>query len=460
MPQAIHFISIGGSTMHNLALALQQQGYTVTGSDDEIYNPSQARLQQHGLLPKETGWFPEKIHLGLVAVIVGMHARKDNPELLKALEVGLPVYSYPEFIYQQSQQKQRVVIAGSHGKTTITGMVLHTLTYHKRLFDYWIGDLIDGFDTTVKLTADSTSPAAPIIIIEGDEYASSPIDSRPKFLHYQPHIALISGIAWDHINLYPTWDEYVDQFESLAEAMPKAGILIFDESDDMLDVIGQKERADITKIPYVAHPNEVIDGRTRLITKQGHKVPIQVFGEHNMKNIAGAMTVCDRIGITEEQFYEAIPTFKGIPQRLEKVAENASKILFRDFAHSPAKVEATTAAVKQQYPNQTLLAVLELHTVSSLSKTFLEQYKGTLDAADKAIVYFNALNGAGTKEYDSITPDYVTATFDKPDLHVFTNVTDLQAYLIQQRDAAQLFLLMSSGTFDEMDLKTFAEKIL
>ena len=456
MPQAIHFISIGGSTMHNLALALQQQGYIITGSDDEIYDPSQSRLQQHGLLPLETGWFPEKIHSGLSAVIVGMHARKDNPELTRALELGLPIFSYPEFIYQQSQQKQRVVIAGSHGKTTITAMILHALKYHNRTFDYWIGDPVDDFDTTVKLTSGMNGSAAPIIIIEGDEYASSPIDSRPKFLHYQPHIALVSGIAWDHVNTYPTWDEYVDQFESLAEAMPKAGILIFDESDDMLDVIGQKERADITKIPYVAHPSEIVNGQTQLITKQGRRVPVKVFGEHNMKNIAGAITVCDRIGITEDQFYEAVPTFKSVAQRLEKVAEKENKILFRDFAQSPAKVEATTEAVKNQYPNRRLLAVLELHSLSSLNKTFLTQYKGTLDSADEAIVYFNA----GTLANDSISPKDIIEAFDKPNLHVFSAINDLQNYLIQQRDATQLFLLMSSGTFDELNLNSVAKQLI
>ena len=454
MPQSIHFISIGGSAMHNLALALQQQGHAITGSDETIYEPSLTRLQQYNLLPAEMGWFPAKIHKGLDAVIVGMHAGKDNPELVKALELNLPVYSYPEFIYQQSQQKQRVVIAGSHGKTTIMAMILHVLTYHERIFDYWIGDQIDGFGATVRLTAN-----APIIIIEGDEYASSPIDSRPKFLHYQPHIALISGIAWDHINLYPTWDEYVDQFESLAEAMPKAGILIFDESDDMLDVIGQKERADITKIPYVAHPSEIIDGQTRLITKKGTKISVQIFGEHNMKNISGAMTVCDRIGITEDQFYEAIPTFKGVSQRLEKVSETIEsklkpKIIYRDFAHSPAKVEATTDAVKHQYPNQKLIAALELHTFSSQNKDFLEQYKGTMEAADTAIVYFDELHSG------AITSEDIIAAFNMPDLHVFTTSTDLQNYLIQQRDTAQLFLLMSSGTFGGLDLKALAEKII
>lgn len=452
MPKSIHFISIGGSAMHNLALALQQQGHTVTGSDETIYEPSRTRLQQHGLLPPETGWFPDKVSPDIDVVIVGMHARSDNPELVKSLELGIPVYSYPEYIYQQSRQKQRVVIAGSHGKTTIAAIILHVLTYHNRIFDYWVGEPVHGFDATVRL-----SSQAPLIIIEGDEYASSPIDSRPKFLHYQPHIALISGIAWDHINLYPTWEAYVDQFESLAEAMPKAGILIFDESDNMLDVIGQKERADITKIPYFPHPSQTINGKTHLTTKQKYYVAINLFGEHNLKNIAGALTVCDHIGITEEQFYQAIPTFTNVSKRLEKIAENKDKVVYRDFAHSPAKVEATTEATKQKYPNRKLVAALELHSLDNLNKSFLTQYKGTMDAADAAIVLMTASVDA-TDDTPVSVDDIVTA-FDRPDTRVFTNASAFQDYLLQQRNAFQVFLLMSSSSFGGMDVDRLAHQL-
>lgn len=440
--------------MHNLALALQQQGCLVTGSDDEIYEPSRTQLQQHNLLPAEMGWFPDKIRKDLDAVIVGMHARKNNPELLKAQELGLPIFSYPEYLYQQSQEKQRVVIAGSHGKTTITSMVMHVMKYHNRVFDYLVGAQVEGFNTMVKLT-----PDAPVIIIEGDEYASSPIDARPKFIHYHPHIALINGIAWDHVNLYPTWDEYVDQFELLAEAMPKAGILVFDESDDMLDVIGQKERADVTEIPYQAHPSEINNSQTYLTTKQGARIPVLFFGEHNMKNAAGAMTVCDRLGITNDQFYEAIPTFKGAATRLEKVAENKTRILFRDFAHAPSKVEATTEAVKRQYPGRKLLAALELHTYSSLNKAFLEQYKDCLDAADEAVVYFNA-HKLAIKQLEPITADDIMNAFDRTNLQIFTTTQELQAFLIQQYNTAEVFLLMSSGTFDGLDTDAIAKQLV
>ncbi len=318
--------------MHNLAIALHQQGHTITGSDDEIYEPSRTRLAQQGLLPEADGWFPERITAQLDAVIVGMHARKDNPELARAQELGIPMYSYPEYIYRHSENKQRVVIAGSHGKTTITSMILHVLKHHKREFDYLVGAQLDGFDNMVKLTQ-----RAPVIVIEGDEYASSPVDPRPKFLHYQPHIALISGIAWDHVNIYPTYEVYVDQFELLADAMPKGGILVFDQTDDMLDVIGQKEREDVHRLPYKAHPYEIKDGQTFLITKQNVRVPLLIFGEHNMKNLSGAMTICDRLGITEDMFYEAIQSFKGASRRLERVTTQSDKTVFPRFCPCSVK---------------------------------------------------------------------------------------------------------------------------
>lgn len=459
MSQAIHFIAIGGSAMHSLALALQKQGYIVTGSDDVIYDPSKTQLQQHGLLPTELGWFPEKVNQADV-IIVGMHARPDNPELLRAQELGLPIYSYPDFIYQQSQQKQRVVITGSHGKTTVTAMILHVMQYHNRLFDFLVGEPVAGLPGTVRLSTGQDGLVAPVIIIEGDDAYSSPIDHQPKFLNYRPHIALINGIAWDHVNLYPTWDSYVEPFEQLAEDMPKAGVLIFDESDNMLDVIGQKERTDITKLPYQAHPSEVVDGQTYLVTKKrsgvpSRRIPVAVFGEHNMKNIAGAMAVCDRLGITEDQFYEAIPSFVGVTKRLEKIAEANGRTVLRDAAHAPAKVEAVTEAVRHQFTNQRLLAVVELHTYSSLSKSFLGEFEGTLNPADAAVVYVNS-NGHPVE----ITASDVEEAFAHKNLRVFTDVAELQAYLVERRSAADVFLLMSSGSFGGMDIDKLASQLL
>lgn len=452
MPQAYHFIAIGGAAMHNLALALREQGHTITGSDDEIYDPARTRLEQRGLLPAEMGWFPERLHTGLDAVILGMHARADNPELARAQELGLRVLSYPEFIFEQSRQKQRVVIAGSHGKTTITSMILHVLKYHNRQFDYLVGAQVEGFDTMVKLTGDHDASSAPVIIIEGDEYASSPLDRRPKFLHYQPHMALISGIAWDHVNIYPTYEAYVDQFELLADQMPKAGVLIFDETDNLLDVIGEKERPDVQKVPYDAHPHVIRDGRTYLTTPGGQEVTLQVFGLHNMKNIAGAMAVCDRLGISDDQFYEAIQTFAGAARRLETVVQTDTQLVFRDFAHAPSKVEATTEAVKAQFPDKRLLACVELHTFSSLNKSFLGEYEHALDAADIAAVYYSE-HTLAIKRLEPISPADIRSAFNKPGLHVFTETTDLQTFLQQNAPQADVILMMSSGTFGGLNLK-------
>jgi UDP-N-acetylmuramate: L-alanyl-gamma-D-glutamyl-meso-diaminopimelate ligase len=448
-PLTIHFISIGGSVMHNLAIALHQQGHHITGSDDEIHEPSHSRLDQHGLLPAQMGWNPETVHSGLDAVILGMHARADNPELQKAQELKLPVYSYPEFVYQQSRNKQRIVIAGSHGKTTITAMILHVLNYHKRNFDYLVGAQIEGFDTMVKLTTD-----APIIVIEGDEYGTSPIDSRPKFLHYHPHMVLISGIAWDHVNLYPTYEQYVHQFELLADAMSKSGTIVFDDTDDMLEVIALKEREDVTRQPYDVHPYRIENGKTVLVSKQHGDIPVLVFGEHNLKNISGALAICDHLAITEEMFYTAIQTFKGASKRLEKVKDEGSTLIFRDFAHAPSKVEATTAAVKAQFPDRRLVACVELHTFSSLNKTFLNQYRDKLDKADVAVIFYSP-HTLGMKHLDPIDAADIATAFDRPDLQIFTDSAALETYLKSlANDQTTVYLFMSSGRFGGLDLNT------
>ena len=440
--------------MHNLAIELQQKGFTITGSDDEIYEPSVSRLRKNNLLPDEMGWFPEKVTTDLEAVILGMHAREDNPELKKAQDLGIKVYSYPEYIFEQSEDKQRVVIAGSHGKTTITSMVLHVLNFNKRIFNYLVGAQIEGFENMVKL-----SDEAPVIVIEGDEYFTSPLDKTPKFMHYQPHVALISGIAWDHFNVFPTWESYVKQFELLADSIPKAGAIIFDQTDDMLDVIGQKERADVVSIPYQAHPYKIENGKTLLITAEQGEVPVLVFGEHNMKNISGARAVCERLGIIDEDFYGAIQTFKGASKRMELLGSNNEINIYRDFAHAPSKVEATTSAVKAQFPDRTLVAVAELHTFSSLNKTFLKQYRRKLNAADVAVVYYNPLT-VEHKRLEPITENDIREAFKRDDLNVFTDSNELLDFLKKQDWQNTNLLLMSSGTFGELDLKGLVEEII
>lgn len=451
--QKVHFIAIGGSAMHNLALALHNKGFIISGSDDEIFEPSKTRLEKAGILPGTLGWYPEKITSDINAIILGMHAKADNPELLKAQEIGIKIYSYPEYIYQQSIDKQRIVIAGSHGKTTITSIILHVLKHNKRSFDYMVGALIEGFDTMVKLTEE-----APIIILEGDEYLSSPLDKTPKFLHYHHHIGLISGIAWDHINVYPTFDEYVNQFEAFAEASPKGGTLIYSENDDFASYICKKERDDVQSIEYDAHKNDIVDGITYLVTDYG-RIPLHIFGKHNMRNISGAKAVCNKIGVTDELFYQAILSFKGAANRLEVLNRNYSTIVFKDFAHAPSKVKATTNAVKKQYERKNLVAVLELHTFSSLNKDFLSQYKDTFKAADVPVVYFSPETVKHKKLQDISEKDIIDA-FNSKDLKVFIDSQKLSDYLTGLDWNNKNLLLMSSGNFGGLDIKKLAKEIV
>ncbi|MFD1816085.1 UDP-N-acetylmuramate: L-alanyl-gamma-D-glutamyl-meso-diaminopimelate ligase [Pseudarcicella hirudinis] len=449
----IHFIAIGGAAMHNLAIVLHNQGHNVTGSDDEIYEPSRTLLAEKGLLPAEIGWFPEKITSKLDYVVLGMHARIDNPELIKAQEAGIKIYSYPEFIYSQSEHKHRVVIAGSHGKTTITSMILHVLKYHKRKFDYMVGARIEGFDTMASLSN------APLIVIEGDEYLSSPIDRRPKFIHYHPHVALISGIAWDHINVYPEFDQYVHQFELLADLLPKAGSLVYDSTDKLVSKIGKNLSTEIQGYDYQAHPNKIRDGKTYLITAAKKEVEVSVFGEHNMKNINGAKLVLSQIGIEEEEFYEAIPSFKGAAKRLEFLGGNEETVIYKDFAHAPSKVEATTKAVKEQFPKRKLIACLELHTFSSLNKSFLPEYANKLNAADLPVVFYSP-HTLEHKKLPAISAEDIQQNFNNKNLQVFTNSEELQSFLLRQNWKDTNLLMMTSGTFDGLDFKALASKIL
>lgn len=449
----VHFIAIGGSAMHNLAIALHKKGYRVTGSDDEVFEPSKSRLSNYGLLPEREGWFPDTITPDLDAVILGMHARQDNPELLRAQELNLKIFSYPEYLFEQTKDKIRVVIGGSHGKTTITSMIMHVLNFNKIRFDYMVGAQLEGFDTMVSLSED-----AEIAVFEGDEYLSSPIDLRPKFHLYFPDIALLSGIAWDHINVFPTFPFYVEQFQKFVDMIQPTGSLIYFEKDKNLQEIAAKSREDIQKLPYAAHDSMIEDGITYLLAP-GRKVRLQVFGDHNLQNISGAQQVCCQLGITDDQFYSAIAQFKGASRRLEVLAQSNGCVVFNDFAHSPSKLKATTEAVKKQFPNRKLVACLELHTFSSLKKEFLPQYQNSMDAADLAIVYFNP-HTIEHKKLEPITEQQVAEAFGSPGLKVYTDSDALFAFLKSQSWENANLLLMTSGNFSGKNLKVLAGEII
>jgi UDP-N-acetylmuramate: L-alanyl-gamma-D-glutamyl-meso-diaminopimelate ligase len=442
----VHFIAIGGSAMHNLAIAMHKKGFNVTGSDDEIFEPSKTRLAKYNLLPGKEGWDIAKIHTGLDAVILGMHARTDNPELIKAKELGLKIYSYPEYIYEQTKDKIRVVVGGSHGKTTITAMILHVLNYNKVDCDYLVGAQLEGFDTMVKLTKESK-----IAVIEGDEYLSSPIDRRPKFHLYKPTIAILSGIAWDHINVFPTFENYVEQFSIFVNLIEKEGSLVYCSLDKEVKKVCENARPDIKKFPYAVPEYIIENGITYLVTKT-NKISLQIFGEHNLMNLNGARMVCNQLNISDEQFYAAIQSFKGASKRLELVNKSDTTAMYKDFAHSPSKLKATTQAVKAQFPNRKLIACMELHTFSSLTEEFLNEYKGSMDLADEAIVYFNP-HTIAHKKLKPISEEQVKKAFLNDRLKVYTNSKTLLGDLMKMDFKNKNLLMMSSGNFDGIDFK-------
>ena len=442
----IHFIAIGGSAMHNLAIALHNKGYDVTGSDDTIHDPSKSRLEKRGLLPKEFGWFPEKITQHLDVIILGMHAKKDNPELLQAQDMGLKIYSYPEFLYEQSKDKTRVVIGGSHGKTTITSMILHVLAYNDRAVDYMVGAQLEGFETMVHLTQENE-----FIVLEGDEYLSSPIDMRPKFHLYKPNIALLSGIAWDHINVFPTFDGYIEQFRIFTDSLTNGGIMVYNEEDKILKEVVESSEHTIKKYSYSTPLHTIENGITLIDTPDG-QMPLEIFGDHNLQNLAGAKWICQHMGIDEEDFYEAIASFKGASKRLEKIAENKQTVIFKDFAHSPSKVQATTEAVKKQYAQKDLIACLELHTYSSLNAEFLEEYKGALDQAYKAVVFYSP-HAVKIKQLDAVTKEQIAHAFDRDDLIIYTDPEDFKAFIFSLDLNNKAIILMSSGNYGGLDFE-------
>jgi UDP-N-acetylmuramate: L-alanyl-gamma-D-glutamyl-meso-diaminopimelate ligase len=441
----VHFIAIGGAAMHNLAIALKINGFKVSGSDDLIAEPSKSRLFNHGLLPLQIGWDVNKITPEIDAIILGMHARIDNPELQKAQELGIRIYSYPDYIYQQAKNKTRIVVGGSHGKTTITSMILHVLNHLKKDFDYLVGAQIDGFDNMVKLSE------APIIVIEGDEYLASPIDRRPKFHIYKPHIAIISGIAWDHINVFPTFENYVYQFEILIDTILNDGALIYCAEDKVVDDLVNAKKPNLKLLPYKAPSFEIIDGQTFLINGV-NKIDLQIFGRHNLLNLNAAKLACDQIGIDDNVFYSAIKTFKGAAKRLEVIGKNAHSTIFKDFAHSPSKLLATIAAVKEQYPDRKLIACLELHTFSSLNKEFLMEYKNTMNAADVAIIFLDkeTFVHKGLKPYSA---EDIKIAFNINNVILFNNKDNFVNHLHTLTLKNNNLLMMSSGNFGSLDFK-------
>jgi UDP-N-acetylmuramate: L-alanyl-gamma-D-glutamyl-meso-diaminopimelate ligase len=447
----IHFIAIGGSVMHNMALAMVQNGHTVTGSDDEIFEPAKSRLAANGILPASSGWFPDKIHNNIDAVILGMHAREDNPELIKAKELGLKIYSFPEYIYEQSKNKTRVVIGGSHGKTTITAMIMHVLHELGKDFDYMVGAQLEGFETMFRISD------APVIILEGDEYLTSTLDKRPKFHLYKPNIALLSGVAWDHINVFPTFEIYVDQFRKFIDLIEPDGSLVYCENDEELNRICPEARKDIKLLPY-GIPQHSINNGTTSVTMGNSVTDIQVFGKHNLMNLNGARLVCECLGISTDDFMKAIAGFKGAAKRLELVGKNENSAFYKDFAHSPSKLKATIEAAKEQFPQRELVACMELHTYSSLNSDFLDHYNACMEKADKAIVFYSA-HALEIKKMPPLPENKVKESFGREDIMVFTNKEKLIKYLESLEWNGKNLLMMSSGNFDGLDFISFAKKL-
>jgi UDP-N-acetylmuramate: L-alanyl-gamma-D-glutamyl-meso-diaminopimelate ligase len=445
----VHFVAIGGSVMHQLALALKKKGYNVTGSDDEIFEPARSNLEKEGLLPAETGWFPEKIDQSLDSIILGMHAKQDNPELLRARDLNLKIYSFPEYIFQESRQKTRAVVGGSHGKTTTTSMIMHVLKNAGKQFDYLVGAKLDGFDQSVNVTD------APLIVCEGDEYPASAIEKRPKFHFLFPHIAIITGIAWDHINVFPTFEFYLEQFRIFIEKIEPGGLLIYNETDPVLQrLVDENRRKDLEYQPYGLPDHSIREGST-LIELEGEQGGLSVFGNHNLLNLHAAFFTCKKLGVSTKTFVDAISNFTGASKRLEVLAKSDDVIVFRDFAHAPSKVKATIEAVAQQYPSRKLIAVLELHTYSSLNNQFMDEYRGAMDRATEAAVFYSK-HALELKRLPELSKDKVKQGFAKQNLVVLNNRSDLEKWLSSFSYSETNLLLMSSGNYDGADMLTFA----
>ena len=447
----IHFIAIGGSAMHNLAIALSRKGFNVSGSDDEIFNPSRSRLKKEGILPNVIGWNPDKITKKIDAVILGMHARIDNPELIRAKKLNIPIYSYPEYLYEQSKFKKRIVIGGSHGKTTITSMILHVANIIGLDLDYMVGAELEGYDCMVKITDESN-----IIILEGDEYLSSPIDHRPKFHLYKPHAAIITGISWDHINVFPTFINYLDQFDNFCKLIQDGGTLVYNVEDVEVNKLGEKYSDTLETIPYKTPKYDVVFDGT-IIHLEGNSYNLKIFGEHNLQNLMGAMVLGHFMGISRNDFLNAMSSFKGAANRLQKVSENKGFLMFKDFAHSPSKLRATTIAVKEQFPSKKVIACMELHTFSSLKKDFLSQYKDCMSSADESLVYFSP-EVIKHKSLDPISLEDVYLGFGGG-IKVVNHTNEVISFILSKDMSNTVLLMMSSGNFDGIDYAKLAKDI-
>lgn len=448
----VHFIAIGGSAMHNLAIALHLKGVDVTGSDDEIFDPARGRLQQYGLLPESEGWHPERIVPELDAIVLGMHARLDNPELIKAQQLGLKIYSYPEYLYEQSKDKLRIVVGGSHGKTTTTAMILHVLNHCNIEADYMVGAQLKGFDVMVRL-----SDTAKVMVIEGDEYLTSPIDRRPKFHLYHPNVAIITGIEWDHINVFPTFDIYRDQFAQFINLIEPGGSLVYcEEDEEVCGVARNNQRTDIEKIPYSV-PNHYVDNGVTVLSDTATE--LSIFGHHNLLNLNAARCACRQLGISDSTFDQAVASFEGASKRLELVKKNQSSAMYKDFAHAPSKLRATIAAMRNQYPERKLVACMELHTYSSLTAEFIKQYAHTMDDADIACVYYSQ-HALQLKKLPQLNPDEVKASFASDSVQVFVDSSELVNMLKNMDFSDTNLLMMSSGNFDGIDFSAFANELI
>jgi UDP-N-acetylmuramate: L-alanyl-gamma-D-glutamyl-meso-diaminopimelate ligase len=449
----VHFIAIGGAVMHNLALSLRNNGYKVSGSDDEIFEPAYTNLKNANLLPETFGWFQEKITNDLDAVILGMHARADNPELIRAKELGLKIFSFPAYVFEQTKDKHRVVIGGSHGKTSITSMIMHVLHDCGKQYDYLVGSKIDGFNLMVNFSDNND-----LAVIEGDEYLSSALERFPKFHQYRPHVAVLTGIAWDHINVFHTFENYVEQFEIFINTIEPNGILIYCVEDEELHKLAAKARKDIQLIPYKA-VNYMIRNEQNYLLHEGKEYPLQIFGEHNMFNINAAWLVCKQLNISDVDFLKAVVSFKGASKRLELVVKNEQIIIYKDFAHSPSKLKATVSAVKEMYPTRKVVACMELHTFSSLNKNFLEQYNDCMSEADISVVFFNK-HTIELKKLPPVTNEEVKKAFNNEQLTIINDKKTLLDFLQQQSWDNSVLLMMTSGNFEGLDYEDLKKMVL